>query len=650
MKSKTNLIALFAVAAMALAMLPGYAALASGGSDSPGATALSDSWYFAEGTTRPGFTTYLAVMNPNGSDATCTFDYMLSDGSTISKAHQVKTRSRFTIDVSSDVGDGKDVSTHIRSSLPVVAERPMYFNYQGWDGGSDSLGATALSKTWFFSEGTTRTDFVTYLAIFNPDTAEASCTIEYALGDGSVIEKVHRVKAHSRFTIDVAADVGNGKDVSSHVTSTVPVVAERPMYFDYLGKWTGGSDSLGATAPSDSWYFAEGTTRAGFVTYLAISNPGNTEAACTFDYMLADGSRVTKTHAVGPHSRSTIDVSSDVGAEKDVSTDITSTAPVIAERPMYFDYRGQWDGGHDSLGATSLFTNWYFAEGTTRAGFVTYLAVLNSGSADASCTFDYMLADGSRVTKTHAIKARSRYTIDVSADTGAGKDVSTHVNSPLPVMVERPMYFGSETLTLCVDPGHSGHAGNEVDPATGLNVGDNEGAPGELENNWALALKLKARLEGDGYSVKLTKSSASEYVNLRLRADIANTCAVWVRLHYDDGGYTGIMRPPVAAARCPASDPGRITVVDSYVAAASDALAQAISPFLGLDVKNDTGGTTNGNSTPAGHPTCLIGSCLSRVPIVSIENKMWLVRDNPSGQDQVAAQVAAGVEKYLQTL
>lgn len=122
-----------------------------------------------------------------------------------------------------------------------------------------------------------------------------------------------------------------------------------------------------------------------------------------------------------------------------------------------------------------------------------------------------------------------------------------------------------------------------------------------------------------------------------------------VRLHYDDSGFTGVMRPPPNAARCPQSDPSRITVVDPGVAAASDALARALAPALGLQVRDDTGGTSNGNSTPSGHPTCLVGSVLSRVPVVCIENNVSLVRDNATGQEQVASAILSGVNSYFQS-
>ena len=90
-------------------------------------------------------------------------------------------------------------------------------------------------------------------------------------------------------------------------------------------------------------------------------------------------------------------------------------------------------------------------------------------------------------------------------------------------------------------------------------------------------------------------------------------------------------------------------MVDAGVASASDALARALAPALGLAVKDDTGGTSQGNSTPAGHPTCLIGSVLSKVPVVCIENKVSLTQNNPSGQDSVAAQIVAGVNSYFQS-
>jgi len=645
------LIALLASGALLLAICP--AATASGGSDSLGATGLSTQWYFAEGTTRPGFTTYIAIMNPGRVAGQVTFTYMLSSGAPVVRTHAVPAKSRSTLDISEDVGLNVDVSTFIASTVPVVAERPMYFFYEGkWDGGHDSMGATSLSNNWYFAEGTTRENFNTYIAVMNPGETEARVSFTYMLGSGSPVQRTHPVPAKSRYTIDVSADVGPGKDVSTSISSTLPVVAERPMYFNYMGRWDGGHDSLGAQRLAADWYFAEGTTRDGFKTYLAVENPGTMAASLDVTYMLGSGSPVRRTHVVAPQSRFTLDVADDIGTGQDASAIIRSDLPVVAERPMYFNYMGQWDGGHDSIGANTMAASWYFAEGTTRDGFRTYAAILNPGNAPAEVTLTYMLGTGDPVVRTHTIAPSSRFTVDLANEVGPGQDVAMFVQSSLPVVAERPMYFRIPVkAVICLDPGHSGREGSEIDAATGLNVGDNGGCPGEIDAMWQLALVEKARLEAAGYEVRMTKSSAGEYKSLRARADLGNTCQVMVRLHYDDTGYTGVMRPPSNAARCPVSNPAMITVVDPGVAKGSDRLARILAPHLGLSVRDDTGGTSQGNTTPAGHPTCLIGSVLSRTSVVCIEHKSSIIVGSAeavtAAREQVATQLVSGLDEFF---
>ena len=426
------------------------AARASGGSDSLGARSLATDWYFAEGTTRDGFTTYIAVMNPNPDAADVTFTYMLGLGDPVVRTHRVAAASRFTIDLSLDVGPGRDVATFIHSTLPVVAERPMYFIYQGkWNGGDDSLGATRPARQWFFAEGTTRVDFVTYLAVLNPNNAASDVTFTYLPGSGQPVIREHTVAAMSRFTVDVAADLGpeyQGRDVSTIVESALPVVAERPMYFDYQGKWDGGHDSLGAQSLSTEWDFAEGTTRDGFVTYLTVANPGEAPSDVTMTYMLGSGKTVIRSHEIPSHSRFTIDVSADVGAGQDVSTTITSTVPVAAERPMYFDYQGKWTGGSDVVGANFPASNWYFAEGSCRTNFEPYICILNPGGDTADIRITYMKGNGTTQEQTASVPARARATIPVSSVLGTGDDPAHDFSAQVTctngdVICERPTYF-----------------------------------------------------------------------------------------------------------------------------------------------------------------------------------------------------------------
>jgi len=45
-----------------------------------------------------------------------------------------------------------------------------------------------------------------------------------------------------------------------------------------------------------------------------------------------------------------VPVNVDAGANLAISAKVSSTQPVIVERPMYFNFNGAWSGGHDVVG------------------------------------------------------------------------------------------------------------------------------------------------------------------------------------------------------------------------------------------------------------------------------------------------------------
>ena len=307
-------------------------------------------------------------------------------------------------------------------------------------------GTEQAAPVWYFAEGTTRPDFVTYFCLANPSDSRADVTLTYFLDDGQTVAKSHAVAPHARTTVDASKDVGAGKDFSCRVASMngVGIIAERPMYFNYHGAWTGGHDTMGAPEPKADWYFAEGTTRFDFVTYLCIANPSDSQAAVTVSYYLESGESKDTLHFVPPHARQTIDTAADIGSGRDFSCRVSATngVGIVAERPMYFSYGG-WTGGHDAMGAPYPRTDWYFAEGTTRTGFVTYYCIANPAEVSASVTVTYMHADGFNQEVKYTVAPRSRMTIDASRDIGPGKDFSCRISSTnrTPIVAERPMYF-----------------------------------------------------------------------------------------------------------------------------------------------------------------------------------------------------------------
>jgi hypothetical protein len=397
--------------------------------------------YFAEGTTRPGFDEYLCVLNPDAKNAAnLTLSFQLETGQVITKSASVPAGSRATFHVPDYVPAGHDVSTKIHSTgAYVVAERPMYFNYRGWTGGHTAVGINQLQKDFYFAEGTTRSGFDEYLTLQNPGDATANTTITYMLGTGKNVQKGYQVNPHARLTVNVASDVGTDQDVSAKVHSDQPIAAERPMYFNYHGKWDGGHDVVGVTAPQQTWYFAEGSTRSGFDEWLCIQNPGGSAANVTVNYSTG----TVKKYSIAPHSRYTANVNAEVGADKDVSVTLTSDQPVIAERPMYFNFNGL-TGGSDAVGVSQAGKDFYFAEGTTRPGFSEYLTVLTTAGSGNVVNVLYMFPDGKTVNKEHKISS-NRYTVNVNEDAGANQDVAVRITADPTVgnkfVVERPMYF-----------------------------------------------------------------------------------------------------------------------------------------------------------------------------------------------------------------
>jgi len=421
-------------------------------------------WFFAEGSARPTFDTYFTIQNPGGVIADITLTYLSAAGSTSSQKLKVPSTSRATVHPADILGTGDDTahdfSTVVTCSngQQVVAERPVYFNYRGdgtsnWSGGSDVSGATSASRTWYFAEGTCRPLFDTYICLLNPYSTPANVKLTYMKGDGTNAADRVTVAPYSRSTIVPRSKLGTGSDVvhdfSTTVTSDRPIVAERPMYFNYNGALTGGHDVVGATSPSSIFYFAEGTTRPGFDPYYCIQNPGGAAATVTLRYMKGDGTEVSDQAVVAPYSRSTVVPRNRLGAANDsahdFSTEVTSDQPVVAERPMYFNYQDMWSGGSDVMGATFPSSTFYFAEGTCRPGFVPYFTIQNSGSAPANVTLTYMKADGTSAQDYAAVAPGARATVSPINKLGAGDDAahdfSTMVTSDQPVITERPLYF-----------------------------------------------------------------------------------------------------------------------------------------------------------------------------------------------------------------
>ena len=417
--------------------------------------ALPYTFYFAEGHTSAEFREYLCVGNPFGAVAHVSITYLFPDGTTQPQIVEVQPNSRTTVPVNQVVGNDRDVSCKLESDLPIVAERPMYFNYNGlWNGGHDAVGATGTSTTWYFAEGYTGTGFDEWICVLNPQDRAAELTFHFQTQEEGLKDVTGlSVPAHSRQTFKVNNILGNNYQTSLKLESTVPVVAERPMYFSYQGtnawEWTGGHCVMGTPSLAKEYSFAEGTTREGFEEWLTLQNPSTDPITINATYQLGagQGPPVPKSYTVGAGRRETIYVPKEVGTEKDVSVLLSSTSDFLAERPMYFRYTAygaDWTGGHCVIGAFEPVDNWFFAEGYTGDNFQEWLCLQNQFGAPSLVEIDYYTQEGGALEPRQVeVPALTRMTIRVNESAGPNLQLSMRVKvlSGPAIVAERPMYF-----------------------------------------------------------------------------------------------------------------------------------------------------------------------------------------------------------------
>lgn len=423
-----------------------------GGRRPPGTT-LSQSLYFAEGYTGRGFQEYLTILNPSDAAADVAVTYQFPSGDPIVRHYKVGPRSRSTMDVNHEVGPDREVGMHISSSVPVAAERPVYFTYRGViTGGSTSSGVDSPGTTWYFAEGHVGDGFDEYLTLANPNDSPALVSVSYLLPGAAPLTRNYTVSAGSRRTVKVNDEVPSG-DVSVAISADQPVVAERPLYFLYDGTYMGGSSNTGAPALSTDWQFAEGYTGAGFREYITVANPSAAVTAhVDIRYHFPDGSEATQPVAVAPQGRSTVLVNAATGDGHEVSTYLHSDVPVVAERPLYTSFKGV-RSGTVGAGSSEASTGWLFAEGYTGLDFDEFLTLGNPQDVPLGVTVRYIFNDGTSSTRDIVVGAHARSTVIVKADVGPNREVGLEVTAPLPFVAERTMYFlfrgapGASTVT-----------------------------------------------------------------------------------------------------------------------------------------------------------------------------------------------------------
>jgi hypothetical protein len=458
----------------------------------PSGTPTSPTWYFDGGSVGGGFQEYLTMQNPDPSVASNVMvTYFLQANPPTNPTHvrkvthTIPAATRQTFDVNADLGTtttGPHIDAaalvQVTSGPGIIVERPWYFNNLGVNSGTDTFGVTTPQKAYYFAEADStnapkvgQPDYNTFVSVLDPSpTLNANATITYYTGvcgaSGQAACPTQQVSLipYQRLVFKPTIGLGYHNHFSiSVVSSDNPIIAERLLYVKdnlaNIGGWTTGAImNVGATAPGTDWLFAEGYTGSGFQEYYKLANFGTsaTNAHIKLEYTNGDTQTVTvPVPALGfvqfdvnyAYAHPGTCVPAPCQLTSSVSAEITSDAPIVAERLMYFHFGPtRISGTTDVVGTPAAQSTYAFAEGYTNRPFAEFITLQNpTGNTETALVTFY--------TPTHAyqeqvtVVAHSRLTIDVDVDLakqGASGAVSTlvQVQGAGAVMVaERPQYF-----------------------------------------------------------------------------------------------------------------------------------------------------------------------------------------------------------------
>jgi hypothetical protein len=417
--------------------------------------------YFAEGSNSAFMETTIDLANPGTTDAVVQMRFLKSDGSVVPYVVAVPAQRHVTVGTTALDGlQSADFSTVIETDHEVIAERTMVWTPTERYGSHSETAVKAPATQWFLAEGATHGIFSLFYLLANPSDTAANVEIHYLLPGGQApIVLTYAVAAHSRRTIPVDDEPGLGAtDVSADIRSTnsVPIIAERAMYFSKNGQaFTGGHDSAGVTAPSGHWFFAEGATGSFFDMFLLLANPDPAQTAhVTVSYLLPDGTVVPVQHDVPASSRVTFNVAGEDPrlASAAVSTVVDSAVPIVAERSMYWPK--DWTEAHNSPGATQTGTLWGVAGGEQGGTFgaQTYVLIANTSAFAGTARVTVLQENGAPLTMDVALAASSRTNIDLGLPAFAairgthfGVLVQSLGATPAQIVVERSTYSNDST-------------------------------------------------------------------------------------------------------------------------------------------------------------------------------------------------------------
>jgi hypothetical protein len=281
------------------------------------------------------------------------------------RTYQLAPRSRTTLYVNTVPGlESTDVSAEITATQPIAVERAMYRSAPGqpFALGHDAAAVPQASTSWFFGEGASGAFFDTFLLLANPSSQNAVVQVDYLRDGAAAVTRTYTVPANSRFSVYVDGEPGmEATAFGTRVTSSVPIVAERAMYwaggfFDYYE----GHVSAGATQTGSHWILAEGEESGPNQahTFVLIANTASTPVSVRVRTLPETGpAEASELLQIPGNARLTFPLTtlhSFVRGGVDVAEEGSSTGALVVEGSIYWNAAGQLFGAGANWPATRI--------------------------------------------------------------------------------------------------------------------------------------------------------------------------------------------------------------------------------------------------------------------------------------------------------
>ena len=311
-----------------------------------------------------------------------------------------------------------------------------------------------VSEKWYFPAGSSSLGYDERILVRNPFPDEAVVSVTFFTPTGKT------TKAN---LAEVAVPAGQSKFIQVNdfilrqpvlgaavTTQRGRIVAWRAIFAEPEDRPSGVSFELGATSPSEQWYFPEGQVGGGIDEVITLLNPHRREAIVTV-------SLATRSKPVQPPKL--VEVRVAPGAVKAISlpqtlsqrdqdlggvgATVTSTndVAVVAERTVW--YGADRSGVASSIGAREAALQWIVPPAAV-ASVEDSLVLLNPSDQKATVSIQLFRQSGDAITPNDSISVKAGARIEFSlSQLSGGQPVAVLVTSDVPVVAERVASTGN---------------------------------------------------------------------------------------------------------------------------------------------------------------------------------------------------------------